>query len=56
MQCFVQIDCEKQCCTLLAIEMKACIVGGGWWWKSLLIDPGSELHLGREKEDENVRR
>ena len=41
---------------LLAIETKARIVVGRGEEESLLGEPGSELRLGREKDEGKVRR
>ena len=51
----MRADEGKKCRILLAIKMKArTVVGSG---KSLLIcrNPGSELRLGREKENKNCK-
>ena len=48
------VDEGRKGCNFLAKNMKACaVVGRGN--KSLLGDPGSELHLGRAKQKEKCQ-
>ena len=51
-----RVDEARKCRILLLIKKKTRAKVGMGEEKSLLSDPGSELRLGREKEEEKARR